>query len=120
MHTLLSITTALLLLLAAACGGGGGADNTANAADSGGGGSETVAISGQKFQPAELSVSAGSSVTWNNADDAPHTVTFDDDAVESSDELAKGDTFSATFADAGSYSYVCAIHPEMKGSVTVQ
>ena len=124
MKTFLHALTALLLLLTAACGGGGGsADTSADsaAADStGGGGSEAVAISGQKYAPATLTVSAGSSVTWTNDDEVPHTVTFDDDAVKSSDQLAKGDTFEASFADAGSYAYVCAIHPEMKGSVTVQ
>ena len=67
-----------------------------------------------------MKVAAGSTVTWTNDDDAPHTVTFDGDAVEDSGELAKGDTFEATFDEPGSYSYVCAIHPKMTATVTVE
>ena len=113
-----------LVLLLVGCGGGGestedgGGDAAAASSDSAEAGSVTIAD--LKYSPADLEVSAGSTVTWTNDDDAPHTVTFDDDAVSDSEELAKGDEFSATFDEAGEFSYVCAIHPDMKATVTVQ
>ena len=119
MKTFLSSASVLFLLLATACGGGGGGDEAAAAAGEGGGAS-SVSISDQKYNPADVTVSAGSDVTWTNEDEAPHTVTFSDKAVKSSEQLAKGDDFSTTFDAAGSYDYVCAVHPEMKGKVTVQ
>ena len=116
---------ASLLLVLAACGGGASSDGGGDAAggdaaEGGGGEAAAVTIADLKFSPADIEVAAGGSVSWTNEDDAPHTVTFDDDAVADSEELNKGDEFSATFDSAGSYSYVCAIHPDMKGTVTVQ
>ncbi len=112
------LASASLLLALAACGGGGN-ESAAGAAGGGGSNTQSVAIQDNAFTPADVSVSAGSSVAWTNNDDVPHTVTFSDSSVESSDELAKGDDFSTDFAEAGEYSYVCAIHPDMKGKVTV-
>lgn len=117
MKTFLRTAPALFLLLATACGGGG--DDAAAAAGDGGADAATVAIADQKYSPADVSVAAGSSVTWTNGDATPHTVTFSNKAVKSSDQLDKGADFSATFDKAGSYDYICAIHPEMKGKVTV-
>ena len=113
------IVSVVALLALAACGGGGGDAASAGTAESGGGSEQSVTIQDNAFDPAEVSVAAGGSVVWTNNDAVPHTVTFDDDAVTSSDELSEGDDFSATFDQAGEYSYVCAIHPEMKGKVTV-
>ena len=118
----------MLALGAAACGGGGGeaepaaasAAEEAPAAEAGGAESATVAIDDLTFTPADVEIAAGGSVTWNNAEDVPHTVTFKDESVASSEELAQGDDFSATFDGAGTYDYVCAIHPDMKGTVTVK
>ena len=71
------------------------------------------------FQPATISVSVGSTVTWTNADTTGHTVTADDGSFDSK-SLASNATFSQTFAKAGTFAYHCAIHPGMKGTVTVQ
>ncbi|MEK6864271.1 MAG: cupredoxin family copper-binding protein [Nanoarchaeota archaeon] len=76
-----------------------------------------VTISGFAFDPAEIKVNAGSSVTWINEDSAPHTIKFD--AFES-EKLNSGDKYEHTFAAAGEYAYVCSIHPSMKGKVIVQ
>lgn len=119
----LAITTLLLAL--AACGGSseGGGDAAADAggdAAGGDGAAAAVTIADLAYSPAEIEVASGGTVTWTNDDEAPHTVTFDDDSVASSEEMNTGDEFSATFDAAGSYSYVCAIHPDMKGTVTVQ
>ena len=101
--------------------GCGGASQTAGTEASGeAAGSATVAIADLAYSPADVEVAAGDTVTWTNDDDAPHTVTFDDDALTDSGELSKGDTYEVTFDTAGSYSYVCAIHPDMKATVTVQ
>ena|SRR5688572_7126644 len=113
------LASALLLLALVACGGGGSEPAADDAAAAEGGGAQTVAIEGNAYSPADLSVSSGGSVEWTNNDDVPHTVTFEDSSVSSSDELAKGGTHSATFSEAGDFSYTCKIHPDMKGTVTV-
>lgn len=79
----------------------------------------TVTIQGFAFGPPDSVAAAGGTVTWTNKDDAPHTVTFDDASLTSSGNLAKDQSFSATFATAGTYAYKCAIHPSMTGKVTV-
>ena len=80
---------------------------------------DTVAISGIKFRPAELSVPAGTEVTWTNEDPAPHTVTAEDGSFDS-EVLEPGDAFAWTFETGASVTYFCAIHPDMRGTVTVE
>lgn len=78
--------------------------------------SGSVTISGFAFGPAAITINAGDTITWTNQDAAPHTATgsgFD------TGNLAKGQSGSHTFATAGTFSYVCSIHPSMKGTVTV-
>jgi len=68
------------------------------------------------FSPASVTVNVGDSVTWSNGGEEPHTATgsgFDTGAV------APGASASATFSTAGSFSYICEIHPFMKGTVVV-
>ena len=113
--TLLS-ALALLVLAATACSGG--AEPTADAAQPAAS-AQTVTMADLAYSPAQLEVPAGTTVTWINEDEAPHTVTFDGDAVADSDKMETGDEFAATFDQAGTYSYICAIHPEMKATVTV-
>lgn len=93
--------------------GNGATDSAASSQRSGGESSagSSVQIKDLAYSPSNLEVAAGSTVTWTNSDGASHTVTFDGDAVEDSDQLKKGDAFEATFDEAGSYSYVCAFTP---------
>lgn len=70
------------------------------------------------FDPPTMSVSAGQSVTWTNADPVDHTVTGDS-GTWASDPLASGGAYSMTFSQPGTYTYHCAIHPFMKGTVVV-
>jgi plastocyanin len=77
-----------------------------------------VSLIDRTFQPASVEVSAGGSVTWTNADTERHTVTALDGTFDSG-IMAEGATFSATLDTPGTYDYFCAIHPEMRGSVTV-
>jgi plastocyanin len=57
-------------------------------------------------------------VTWANDDDAPHLVVATRGAFRSS-ALDTGDTFQFVFREPGSYDYFCALHPHMRGVVTV-
>ena len=77
---------------------------------------DTVSIQGFAFAPQDLQVAAGTEVTWTNDDPTPHTVTADSGEFDSG-TLEPGATFS--IAVDGSATYFCAIHPTMKGSVTV-
>ena len=78
-----------------------------------------ITISGFKFDPATVTVTIGTTVTWTNRDSANHTVVADDGSWKSP-SLATGDTFSYTFDKAGTYTYICSIHPAMKGTITVK
>ncbi len=80
--------------------------------------SSRIDISDRTFVPANITVSAGDSVQWTNLDDESHTVSATDGAFESG-LMAGGVTFSQVFDTPGTYDYVCAIHPEMRGTVTV-
>ena len=80
--------------------------------------SASVTIANFSFQPDSLTVAAGATVTWTNNDSVPHTVTADDGSF-SSGTLAPGATFSRTFPAAGSVAYHCAIHPSMRGTLTI-
>jgi len=61
----------------------------------------------------------GTTVTWTNRDDIPHTVVADDKSFKSK-VLDTDEKFSYTFTKAGSYPYFCSIHPKMTGKVVVQ
>jgi len=77
-----------------------------------------VTIDNFKFDPATLTVPVGSTVTWTNKDEEPHTVAAKDGSFHSSSLDTKG-TYSFTFTKAGSYDYICSIHPFMTGTVVV-
>jgi len=77
-----------------------------------------VAIVDNAFTPATAEVTMGDEVAWTNRGENPHTVTFADDGPDSGN-LSSGGTFRATFDVAGEFSYVCSIHSQMQGTVTV-
>jgi plastocyanin len=78
----------------------------------------TVKIDNFTFEPAQLTVKAGTTVIWVNADDIPHTVVATARAFRSK-ALDTDDKFSFTFTTPGSYEYFCSLHPHMKATVTV-
>jgi plastocyanin len=78
-----------------------------------------VRIDNFSFGPATLTVPVGTSVTWINRDDIPHTVVSTDGAFKSK-VLDTDEKFSFTFSKAGTYPYFCSIHPKMTGKVIVQ
>src|SRR5271170_2144408 len=71
-----------------------------------------VSIDNFAFVPATLTVAAGSTVTWTNQDEEPHTVVANDGSFRSPG-MGSQATYSHTFATAGKFDYVCSIHPFM-------
>ena len=120
-------------IVLAACGGGGGKSAAANdmagmamAAQKAGNragastavATDAVGIKNFAFSPATITVKAGSTVVWTNDDSIQHDITFDGGGIASS-ALNHNDTFSHTFPAAGTYHYICSIHPFMHGTVIV-
>jgi plastocyanin len=80
------------------------------------GANASVAIVDYAFQPSDVTISVGESVTWMNRGTATHTVSGDG---FDSGNLTTGKTYMYTFSQAGSFQYQCNIHTYMKGTVTV-
>lgn len=78
-----------------------------------------VNIDNFTFGPQRLVVRAGTSVTWTNRDDIPHTVVASGKEFRSK-VLDTGDTFSFTFTAPGTYAYFCSLHPHMTGTIVVE
>ena len=78
-----------------------------------------VKIDNFSFGPGTLAVAVGTTVTWTNRDDIPHTI-VSSDAVFKSKVLDTDEKFSFTFSKAGTFPYFCSIHPKMTGKVVVQ
>lgn len=70
------------------------------------------------YQMANIQVRAGTTVTWTNQDNVPHSVTFKN-GMKDSGLLSQGQSFSYTFNTPGTYQYYCAVHPYMVATVTV-
>ena len=79
----------------------------------------TITIDHHAFAPATLTIAAGTTVTWKNSDDSPHTVR-EKEKVFGSGPLDTGDSFSYTFATPGEFPYFCSLHPFMTGRVVVE
>jgi plastocyanin len=77
-----------------------------------------IRIANFTFDPPTLTVKAGTTVTWVNADDIPHVVSEKNGTFRSS-ALDTDETFTQTFASAGTVEYFCAIHPHMTGKIIV-
>jgi plastocyanin len=78
-----------------------------------------VKIDNFVFGPQTVTVPVGSTVTWINKDDIPHT-TVSTDGVFKSKVMDTDEQFSFTFSKVGTYSYFCSVHPKMTGKVVVQ
>jgi plastocyanin len=106
-----SVVAAAILLLAAGRSSVVNAQQTPASVD--------VKIDNFSFGPAAITVAVGTTVTWTNRDDIPHTV-VSDDKVFKSKVLDTDEKFSYTFAKPGTYPYFCSVHPKMTGRVIVQ
>lgn len=78
-----------------------------------------VKIDNFVFNPQQITVKAGDTVTWVNHDDIPHTVTSKTMAFRSK-AMDTDDKFSFTFATPGTFAYFCALHPHMTGTIVVE
>jgi plastocyanin len=78
-----------------------------------------VKIDNFVFGPQAITVPVGTTVTWTNSDDIPHTA-VSTDGVFKSKVLDTDEKFSYTFTKAGTYSYYCSVHPKMTGQVVVK
>ncbi|QAY94887.1 hypothetical protein CWB41_03335 [Methylovirgula ligni] len=78
----------------------------------------TVSISNFTFQPSDLHIRAGDTVTFKNDDDIPHRVAAEDGSFATK-ALDTDDVASVTFVKPGSFPYFCTIHPHMRGKITV-
>ncbi|AMM17707.1 MAG: cupredoxin family copper-binding protein [Pseudomonadota bacterium] len=80
-----------------------------------------VVIDNFSFSPAQLSVAAGATVTWENRDDIPHTIVNDaTPRTFKSPPLDSGEKFSQVFVKPGTYKYFCSLHPHMTGTIVVK
>jgi plastocyanin len=80
-----------------------------------------VKIDNFSFSPATLTVAVGTTVTWTNQDDIPHTVvSTDDPRAFRSKVLDTDEKFTYTFSKAGTFAYFCSVHPKMTGTVVVK
>ena len=78
----------------------------------------SVNIGDNFFDPPDAAIEPGSTITWTNNGALPHAVTADDGSFDSG-RLNPGDSYTVAFDGQGTVTYFCAIHPEMRGSVTV-
>ena len=136
MKKLLVLLIACLALTLAACGddddddgGGGSSETTTEQTDTGtapsgggGGGTAEVDIPDISFEPKSLTVKAGTTVTWTNSDDVPHTVTKEGGPGGKFDSgpLNPGQSFSYTPTKAGTIQYLCSFHQGMVGTIVVK
>jgi amicyanin len=126
-------------LLVAGCGdddddGGGGGNGGAATQEEqpaqtseggGGGGGAQVSMQNIQFEPGDLTINAGETVTWTNDEAVPHDVDGSGPGGEFSSGpeggMNEGDTYEFTFDEPGTYDYVCRVHaPGMAGTVTVR
>jgi plastocyanin len=79
---------------------------------------ETVEMVDFAFEPSRATIEVGGKVTWKNQGQAPHTATADDDSFDTG-TVDAGKLAAETFKEAGTFSYICTIHPDMKGTIEV-
>jgi plastocyanin len=111
------VATVVLSLGAAACGSSTAKPSTSAAAAPPA--SAQVRIVGFMFKPMTVTVRVGGTVTWMQVDAVGHSVESTTHAWATSKVLAPGQTFTHTFTAAGTYPYICGVHPYMTGTVSV-
>jgi plastocyanin len=136
------LTAAALALAAAGCGGGDNNNNSGSsgsastqaaqapaqttttassgsAEESGKSGDNEIRVQNFAFAPADKTVKVGEKIEWENYDTTAHNVVATSGGSFKSDTLQKGDKFEFTPTKAGTISYVCTFHPNMKATLTV-
>ena len=79
-----------------------------------------IDIKGFAFSPSIITIKQGDSVTWTNMDSVLHTVTSDSGTELDSELLSKGNSYTHTFNEKGTFDYHCTPHPSMTGNVVVE
>ncbi len=79
----------------------------------------TITIDNFSFVPTTVTVAAGTTVTWTNSDDVPHTI-VSDNKIFKSKVLDTDEKFSYMFTKPGTYPYFCSVHPKMTANIVVQ
>jgi plastocyanin len=123
MHRSRPVVVLFLVALLAACSG---AASSAPASDDGdgaasGGGGETVSMAGFAFSPSDLTIQAGTTVTFT--DTGGHTVTEGIDGEAADDPIVDedgGSDIDVTFDEPGTYNITCKLHPDMNMTITVE
>ena len=82
-------------------------------------GEAEISIQSFQFVPAILTVAPGTAVTWVNKDEEPHNVVSPDRAFRSK-AIDGGEKFTNVFDKPGTFNYICAVHPHMRGTVIVK
>ena len=82
-------------------------------------GEAEIAIQSFQFVPAILTVAPGTAVTWVNKDEEPHNIVSPDRAFRSK-AIDGGEKFTNVFDKPGTFNYICAVHPHMRGTVIVK
>ena len=131
----LALFLSAIALVPAACGGdddtepnrpeanpdptmGGEATEDASGGGSTAEGTREVVMRDFKFEPSELTVKVGQSVTWRNEDSDKHDA-FSEEAGLDTADIGKGDTATFQPDEAGTIEYICSLHPQMKGTLDV-
>jgi amicyanin len=78
-----------------------------------------IGIDNFTFNPQQLTVKTGTTVTWTNKDDIPHAIAAVNREFKSK-ALDTGDAYSFTFTTPGTYAYFCSLHPHMTGTIVVE
>lgn len=97
-----------------------GTPGSADAEDGDAAAAVEVTIQEFAYSPAEITITAGQSVTWTNQDEAPHTATARDRDVLQSGTMNQGESFTQVFDTPGTFEYFCEFHPDMQGIVVVE
>lgn len=119
------LVTGTLMVISAGCGGSGTTtDTTAPAGNTTGTKGEaqssaSVTIENFAFTPPTITIKKGGTVTWINKDSMVHTATADGGDFDTGD-ITQNQSAALTFDKAGTFSYICTYHPNMKGTVIVK
>lgn len=123
-----AIPLVVAMLVLAGCGGGGGTDPTTPsgsspnpaAASSSSSGPRAVTIADYTYEPADLTVAAGTTVEFTNEDSTPHTATSNQSGAFETGSIDTGKSAEVKLEKPGTYAYYCAFHPFMKGTIKVE
>ena len=133
MRRLLLAPLTAAVLAVAGCGGDDDADTAStpaeapaaestasSAAPPADGNAVEIGMKGLMFEPKDVTVKVGTTVTWKNLEDIPHNVVAEKGADFESDTFGKDGTYEFKAEKPGSVKYVCTIHPGMEGTLSVE